>query len=119
MLFEALSQPMIFFWLSFGGFFAGFLFDIKNILNFSFKKNKIIDQILLFFSVFGTLFLCFFLNLIFNYGQFRFFSIFAFILSFSLQRFISANFVANPIIKCYNKIKARRNERKRKVVEKV
>lgn len=119
MLYEALSQPTIFLWLSFGGFFSGFLFDIKKIISFYSNKNKVIEQILLFFASFLTFSCCFLLNLFFNYGQFRFFSILAFVLSFSIQRFLLTNFVANPCIKWYNKIKEKHNERKKEVATKI
>lgn len=112
MLHETLSQPAIFFYLVLGGFASGFLFDFKNIFLSFFKKKKILNQLLMFFCVFFTLFCLYFLNLKFNYGQFRIFSIVGFLLSFAIQRFLILNFVANPLIKCYNKIKEKRNGQK-------
>lgn len=118
MLYESLSQPIIFLFLSLSGFLSGFLFDLKNILSIYFRRNKIISQILLFFAVFLTFFICFFINLKINYGEFRFFSIVAFAISFILQRLIVKNFLAKPVIKCYNKLKEKHNGRKTKMVEK-
>lgn len=112
MLFESLSQPMIFLWLTVGGLVGGFVFDLKNIFLSFFHKNKILSQILLFFAVFAALFLCFFLNLKTNYGEFRVFPIFAFALSFAIERFFAQNFLAKPLAKCYNKLKEKTNERR-------
>lgn len=116
MLYETLSQPFIFLLFTLSGFVSAFLFDLKNILKFLFKKNKIINQILLFLTLSITLFICYFINLKYNYGQFRIFSVLGFILAFCLQRFISTNFVAKPFLKCYNKIKEKQNERKVKKI---
>lgn len=113
MLYEALSQPVIFFAMSIGGFLSGFFFDLINLLSLFFKKNKILSQIMLFFACFSLFSVFFLLNLKMNYGEFRFFSIFAFFLSFVLQRFLIKNFVANPVRKCYNKLKEKHNERKK------
>lgn len=119
MLYETLSQPFILLILSSVGLFSGIIFDLKNILFYLFKKNKIINQILLFFSIF-ILFLIFYLiNLIINYGEIRFFSIFIFFLAFSIERFFVKNFLANRIAKCYNNSKEKRDARRKKMVEKV
>lgn len=117
MLYEVLSQSYIFLWLTVGGFLCGFLFDIKNILVWCFKKNKIISHVIMFFCVFLLLLISYYLNLKTNYGQFRLYPIFAFSLAFSIQRFLILNFVANPVVKCYNKQKEKNNGKK-KMVEK-
>ncbi|MBP3431955.1 MAG: hypothetical protein J6K39_03790 [Clostridia bacterium] len=95
------------------------MFDFKNIFLLIFKKNKTISHILMFFAVFLTFSTLFAVNLKTNYGQVRFFTLLSFFLAFSLQRFFVTNFLANPIAKCYNKIKGRRNERKIKKNEHV
>lgn len=119
MLYTSLSQPYIFLSLSLAGFFCGFLFDLKNIFLFNFKKKQIINQFLQFFALLSTFFIFYIVNLKVNFGELRFFSICGFALSFSIQRFLIKNFVANPIIKCYNKTKEKHNERKNnKMVEK-
>jgi len=119
MLYETLSQPFILLILSGIGLFSGFIFDLKNIFNFLFKKNKIINQILLFFSVLLLFIIFYFTNLKINYGEIRFFSIFIFFLAFSIQRFFVQNFLANKIVKCYNNSKEKRNARRKKMVEKI
>ena len=112
MLYEALSQPAVFLWLTLGGFAGGFVFDLKNIFLSFFHKNKVLAQILLFFSTFLAFLLCFFLNLKTNYGEFRIFPIFAFSLAFAIERFFAQNFLAKPFAKCYNKIKGKFDERR-------
>lgn len=112
MLYETLSQPIIFLYLCLAGFLTGILFDFCNIILFYIKKNKIIKQILLFFCVFLTLFVFFAVNLKVNYGNFRFYTFFVFFFSLILQRFLVKNFVAKPIVKCYNHINEKRKQRK-------
>lgn len=110
MLYEVSTQPKVFAILAIVGFLCGFLFDVKDVLFF--KSNKIISQIALFFVTFAILFVFFILNLTLNFGQFRLFAVVAFFLSFFIQRAIIKNFVANKILKCYNKHKKNENERK-------
>lgn len=119
MLYESLSQPFIFLILSGVGLFSGIIFDLKNIIYFLFKKNKIINQILLFFAIFLLFFIFYFTNLKVNYGEIRFFAIIAFFLSFSIERFFVLNFLANKTLGCYNKIKEKQNAKRKKMVEKV
>lgn len=119
MLYETLSQPYIFLCLSLGGFFCGFIFDLKDIILSFFKKQTIIKQILLFFAVFSTFFIYFYLNLKVNFGQIRFFPMIIFSLAFYIQRFIIKNFLANPVIRCYNKTKEKFHGKRKKMVEKV
>ena len=114
MLYETLSQPHIFLFMFLGGFCSGFLFDLKLILLLKIKKKRVLSEILTFFATFLTLFLCFLLNLRFNYGEFRLFSLLAFAISFSIERFISQNFVANLTVKCYNKLKEKSIEREKR-----
>lgn len=114
MLYEALAQPSIFLWLSLSGFLCGFLFDFKAIFLYFLKNNKILGEILLFFASFLTFFVFFIVNLKTNYGDFRVFTVFAFTLSFFIQRFLSNNFLANLVQNCYNKLKQRKEKHGRK-----
>ncbi len=118
MLYETLSQPSIFLWMSIGGLLSGLLFDFVNILSFLLNNKRVIKQILLFLSTFLLFFNVFFLNLKLNYGQFRLFSILGFGISFCIERFLMSNFLAKPITKCYNTIKEKQNAR-RKTKEKI
>jgi len=119
MLYESLAQPTIFLILSAVGFFSGIIFDLKNIFSFLLKKKKILNQILLFFAVLIVFFMFYLVNLKVNYGEYRFFSIIAFMLAFSIERFFVLNFVANKALGCYNKFKEKSNARRKKMVEKV
>lgn len=115
MLYAVTTQPSVFIFLAICGFLCGFIFDLKNLLCKLFKNNKIFAQILMFFATISLFFVFFIANLTKNYGEIRLFAIFAFTLAFSIQRFLINNFVANWLTKCYNKTKAKRNE---KLVEK-
>ena len=122
MLYEALSQPLIFLYMMLGGYASGLLFDAKNILLAFFKKNnkkriflEIFKQILMFFATFLAFLIFFFTNLRCNFGQIRVFEIFVFLLSLSIERFFVINFVANPCLKCYNKIRASYERKREKI----
>ncbi len=119
MLYQSLSQPFISLILSCVGLFCGIIFDLKNIILNLFKKNKIIKQILLFISILIIFLIFYFINLKINYGEFRFFTILIFSLAFALERFFAQNFLANKISRCYNRAKEKRDERRKKTVEKV
>ena len=114
MLFETLSQPTTFLWLSLSGFLCGFLFDITSTILHICKKNRFIFNIFAFFATFFVLFLFFLINLHCNYGEIRFFSIFAFAISFTLQRYLSKNFIAKVVLKWYNNHNEKRTKRKTK-----
>jgi hypothetical protein len=118
MLYESLSQPIFTLILFCGGIISGIIFDLKKIFYYLFKKNKIINQFLMFFCIIFAFFIYFFINLKLNFGQFRFFSFLMFFLAFLFERFFVENFLAKPLSKCYNKAKDRVNA-KRKIVEKV
>lgn len=118
MLYETLLQPAVFDALALGGFLCGFLFDAKNIFLHFFKKIKILQQIFNFFAFFCTFFMFFLINLKINFGEFRFFAVFAFFLALTIQRFFVLNFVAKPATLCYNKFKEKRNGQKGKFIAK-
>lgn len=103
LLYETLSQPLIFLIIFSIGFASGLIFDLRKYVCFLWANNKIVSLIL---DIIATLLVCgilFYSNLIFNYGQFRFFVIFSFVLGFALQRFILGVFVAKICSWCYNK----------------
>ncbi len=111
MLYAVTTQPHVFLILSISGFFCGFIFDFQKIFCFLTKNNKILTQISHFFSTFAIFFVFFMINLFENYGEIRIFAILGFFISFAIQRFLINNFVANPIIKCYNKLRTKENEK--------
>lgn len=113
MLYETLSQPMIFLWMFFAGILSGLIFDFKTILYHFFKKNSFFKHFFDFLSIFLIFFNYFLFNLKFNYGQIRVYSILGFILALAMQRFIIKKFVAKIVIKCYNKLRGQNSERKK------
>ena len=108
MLYESLSQPLIFCLMCLGGFFAGIVFDFKSIL-FFLRKKAIFSHIYDFFATFLALFLCFFINLKFNFGEFRLFSIMSFFLAFIVERMLWNISLAKIFSKCYDKHKEKQN----------
>ncbi len=118
MLYQTLSQPVILLWLILGGIFCGILWDVKTIFCILFN-NKIAKHFFEFFACFCAILLLFTLNLKLNFGELRIYFLLIFVISFILERFISKNFLAKPIAKCYNKMKEKRNARKTKEGEKV
>lgn len=115
MLYETLSQLNTFLCICLVGFLCGFLFDFKNLILLNFKKKKYLNVIFSFFATFFTLFLCFFANLILNFGQVRFFVLLGFVISFCIQRYFITNFVADFCRKCYYKYKEKRDEKRKKI----
>ena len=118
MLYEALSQPLIFLWMTAGGFLCGFLFDARCVFLFLMQKSRlfrrfymIFKHFFMFFAVFSAIFVFFALNLKLNYGQFRFFTVLVFSLSFVIQRFFVTNFLAKPIQKCYHNFIEKRRKK--------
>lgn len=111
MLYETQNQPFVFLMIVLFGFLSGFLFDFLNISKIILKKQFIINFLTLF-MVFSAIFIYFFINLKFNYGEFRFYTIFSFFLSFFIQRLTLSNFVASRFELCYNKHIKKKTERK-------
>ena len=99
-----LSFQYVAFLIVFGiGFATGFGKDIFNSILVIFKNNNIAKNVLDF--VFCLTFaLLFFLSLnYFNYGQFRLYLFFAFILGFVLQRKMLGKLFAKLFLLVYNK----------------
>ena len=114
MLFSTLIQPSAFFSLSIFGLCAGFVFSILINLIKMFVKNKFFCHFFNFF-VYFFVFLCFFYsNLIFNFGEFRLFSIVAFALSFFISLFFATKFLGSFFSRCYNKVKVKFDEKTRR-----
>lgn len=102
LLYETLSQPLIFIIMFSIGLGSGLLFDLRRYISFLCLKNKKVN---IFLDIFFTIIVCgilFISNLYFNYGEFRFFSILAFIIGFTIQRFTLGMLVAKVSCLCYN-----------------
>lgn len=67
-------------------------------------KNRFFINFFIFLGVFFTIFILFLINLKFNYGEFRFYTIFCYFLAFIIERFIFTNILATNADLCYNKI---------------
>lgn len=111
MLYETQTQFGIFLLFVLCGFICGFLFDFQKIIK-NRVKIKFFANFSLFFSVFLTIFIYFLINLIFNYGELRWFSAFAFILSMLIERIISQNMFALTRKICYNVKHGRKKKRR-------
>lgn len=110
MLYETQAQLGVFFLFVLCGFLCGLIFDFQKIIENK-VKNKFFSNFLLFFCVFLTIFIYFLINLIFNYGELRWFSLFAFLLSFSIEKTIAQNMFALTRKICYNIKHGRKKKR--------
>lgn len=105
LLYETLSQPLTFLVILCIGLASGLLFDLRNYVNFLFAKNKTVSIIL---DIVTSLIICgilFISNLYFNYGEFRFYIILAFLLELLIQLLTLEIIVAKICTWCYNKIR--------------
>lgn len=100
-LYETLNQPIILLYLIILGFLSGLFFDFAYIISFLCNKNKLITNILLFFSTLLSFFTLFMLNLKINYGQFRVFIFIVFFLFLFLERISLGKVIAKTQIWCY------------------
>lgn len=105
LLYETLSQPIIFLIFFLVGLASGLIFDLRNYLSFLCAKNKVVN---IFLDVIFTVIVCgifLFSNLIFNYGSLRVYAILSFSLGFVVQRFTIGLFVVKMCSWCYNNLK--------------
>ena len=102
LLFETLSQPLIFVITLAIGFASGLLVDARNYIHFLCNKNKIVGLVL---DIIVS-FLCFFIMLIcvlsFNFGQLRFYFVIAFVCGLLFERFSLGLIIAKIALWCYN-----------------
>lgn len=102
LLFETLSQPLIFLLTFSVGFGSGFLVDIKNYIHFLCNRNKVVGIVLdVLISILCCLifFVC---VLSFNFGQLRLYLIISFVCGLLFQRFSLGLIIAKIAIWCYN-----------------
>ncbi len=111
MLYETQTQIGVFFLFILSGFLCGLIFDFQKIMKNK-VKNKFFANFLLIFCVFSSSFIYFFINLIFNYGELRWFSLVTFLLSFTIEKMIAENIFALTKKFCYNIRHGRRTKRK-------
>lgn len=103
-LYESLNQPLNFLFILLIGIGSGFIFDAFKYLTFLCNKNSIMEKIFDCVSVVlcGIIFFLSTLNL--NFGEFRFYLLFGYILGILLERFTFGIFIAKIASYCYNKI---------------
>ena len=103
-LYESLNQPLNFLFIFLIGIGSGFIFDAFKYLTFLCNKNSITEKIFDCVSVVlcGIIFFLSTLNL--NFGEFRFYLLFGYILGILLERFTFGIFIVKIASYCYNKI---------------
>lgn len=102
MLFETLSQPQIFLYLTLVGFMSGFVFDVCSYIVFLCNNNKVVKAIAEFFASLTTFLLFYFAVLKVDFGAVRAYHMLAFFSSFSVQRISLGNIIAKFFDWCYN-----------------
>lgn len=105
LLYETLSQPAIFFVVFSIGLVSGLLFDLKSYITFLCASNKIVSVLLDVLTTLIVFVILFLSNLYFNYGEFRFYVIFAFFAGLLIERVTLGIFVAKICSWCYNKFR--------------
>ncbi len=94
LLYETLSQPLIFLIVLAIGFGCGFLFDARNLVCFLCNKNKVVGillDVLIGLSLGAVLLLS---VLAFNYGELRLYLILSFLFGIFLQRISVGRMIA-------------------------
>ena len=101
-LYETISQSLIFLYILLIGIGCGLVFDARNYVTFLCNRNKVVGIILDFVCgiIISAIFLLSVLWL--NYGQMRFYLILGFGFGILLERFTFGNFIAKLSLKCYN-----------------
>ena len=108
MLYPTLNQPLIVLWLLLAGFFGGLIFDLFRFVAMLSGNDKYSKYIFDFFAticVFGLLVL---VNLKLNYGQFRLYVPFVFMITFTFERIIIKILWTKLLQKWYSNIAQRR-----------
>ncbi len=104
-LFETLSQPLILFFVIVSGFLSGLFFDVAYIISFLCNDNKIVKNLLEFFSTVCTFFVLFLINQKFLYGQFRLYVVLFFFLSLIFEQLSLGKLIAKTRNWCYHMFK--------------
>lgn len=103
MLYETLLQGAIFLALFYSGLFCGVFFEIKKMLDKMLKHWAfILITDILFFTISAFLFV--FAENLFNYGEFRFYLLLAFVLGTTIEHFSVGFLVEKFFIIIYNLI---------------
>ena len=114
MLYPTLNQPLIIVVMLLCGFAGGVIFDLCRLLTLLSGNDKVSKHIFDFLAVLLGFALLFFVNLKFNYGQFRVYVFAVFMFSFVLQQKLSQKLWTKLLGKWYSSIVQRREEWKKK-----
>lgn len=105
LLYESLNQPINFLYLFLAGFLAAIVFDAAKYLTFLCNNNKVMQKIFDCLSVCFAGFVFFAACLVFNFGQFRFYLLCAFLLGILTERITLGLSLAKICKFCYLKCK--------------
>ena len=114
MLYPTLNQPLVLLMVVGAGLFCGLLFDVARILSLLSGNDKASVHIFDFLATVLSFCILFFVNLKFNYGQFRAYVLFVFVLGFAFQRFLSQKLWTKLLAKWYSSIVGNKHDRKTK-----
>ena len=115
MLYPTLIQPLVILMVFLAGLFSGLVFNLSKILAFLSGNDKYSKNIFDFLAMIFSFTVLFFVNLKFNYGQFRLYVLGVFLLSLIFEQFLSRVLWTKAISKCYNKLVWKlKNKRKTK-----
>ena len=114
MLYPTLSQPLVFLVVLCAGIVGGLIFDIFRLLAFLSGNDKYSKTFFDFFATILSVFLCFYINLQINYGQFRIFVVLTFVFGILAEQLLSKILFTKYKKKWYNKLKERKNARRKK-----
>ena len=113
LLYPTLNQPLILLAIFACGIISGFIFDLFRVLTTLSGNDKFSKHFFDFLATIFSILILFFLNLWFNYGQFRLYVVVFFLLSFTLQRFISKILWTKLFSKWYSRITKRAKDGER------
>ena len=107
LLYQTLSQPLIFLIVAIFGLFSSAAFDARNLLFFLCNKNKVVSTILdiVLGIVLGLVLLI--LTLWLNYGQLRLYLILAYVLGIIAERICFGRLIAKLSKRCYTFFKGK------------
>ena len=104
-LYETLSEPLIFLLMLAFGFVCGILYDINKYIAFLCNNNQIVQKVLDVISTCVAGFLFILALTILNYGEFRFYLLLSFLIGIFAERKTLGLVLAKFFSFCYNSFK--------------
>ena len=102
MLYPTMNQPFVAFILIIFGAFSAVIIELLSILSFLSGRDNFTKNLFDFFKSIIFFVILFFVNLIYNFGQFRIYVFFVYLSSFILFQFLLKLLWTKCIKKCYN-----------------